>query len=120
MIEQVDNSVVSWARDVLKDVTITLSPPDDVHEGAGVSIYLLEFAKSTVMRGGPKRLPLEFSLRYLVTAWAEETAESHHALGQLIFAALEHPEYQIDFDPVPVALWSAFGIAPRPAIPAPR
>jgi hypothetical protein len=116
MIEQVDNNLAAWVRDVLKGVTVSLAAPDDSHEGIGISLYLLEFAQSPVLRGGPKRLPLQFSLRYLVTSWAEETADAHRAIGQLIFAAMEHPEYQIDFEPAPVALWSAFGISPRPSV----
>jgi hypothetical protein len=58
---------------------------------------------------------LQISLRYLVTVWGEETADVHRTLGQLIFAEMDHPEYQVDLEPAPVALWTAFGISPRPS-----
>ena len=115
MIEQVDKRLTEWMRDVIKGKTISLAPPNDTEKGSGISLYLLEFAQAPALRGGPKRPPLQFSLRYLVTTWAEEAADAHHTLGQLIFAAMEHPDYQVDLEAVPLALWTAFGIAPRPA-----
>jgi hypothetical protein len=115
MIEQVDKRLAEWMRDVLKGVTISLAPPNNTEKGSGVSLYLLEFAQSPALRGGPKRPPLQFSLRYLVTAWAEEAADAHRTLALLIFAAMDHPEYQVDLEAVPLALWTAFGITPRPA-----
>lgn len=115
MIEQVDKRLVAWMRDVLNGVTISLAPPNDTQSGNGVSLYLLEFAQSPALRGGPKRPPLQFSLRYLVTAWAEEAADAHRTLGQIIFAAMDHPDYQVDLEAVPLTLWTAFGISPRPA-----
>jgi hypothetical protein len=116
MIDQVDKDLVAWMQDVLDDVPISLAPPNDSQKGHGISVYLLEFAQSTVLRGGPKRPSLQFSLRYLVSAWAEDTADAHRSLGNLIFAAMEHPTYQLDFEPLPMELWTAFGILPRPSI----
>ncbi len=115
MIEQVDKHLVAWVQDVLNGITVSLSPPNDPQKGHSISLYLLEFAQSPALRGGPKRPPLRFSARYLVTAWSKDTAEAHNSIGKLIFAAMEHPDYQIDLEPVPVTLWSAFGIPPRPA-----
>src|SRR5262249_32982745 len=41
--------------------------------------------------------------------------EAHRLLGQLVFAAMENPEFEIDLTPVSVTVWNAFGVAPQPA-----
>jgi hypothetical protein len=42
----------------------------------------------------------------------------------LVFAALKHPELEVELDPLPVHTWSAFGIPPQPSfilrVPLPR
>jgi hypothetical protein len=54
-------------------------------------------------------------LRYLVTSWAENQAEAHNMLCQLLFAAMEHPEYEVELEPVPAEVWTAFGTIPMPS-----
>ena len=36
-------------------------------------------------------------------------------LGALVIGALENPEFEVEQDPVPISLWTALGIPPRPA-----
>ena len=36
-------------------------------------------------------------------------------LGALVVAALENPEFEVEQEPLPLSLWTALGIAPRPS-----
>jgi hypothetical protein len=36
--------------------------------------------------------------------------KAHHLLGELVFAAMEHPEYIAELEPLAAAAWSSFGI----------
>ena len=36
-------------------------------------------------------------------------------LGDLVVAALQTPEFEVEHEPLPLSLWTALGIAPRPA-----
>ncbi|HZH77837.1 MAG TPA: hypothetical protein VEY88_17555, partial [Archangium sp.] len=49
-------------------------------------------------------------------AGGDSPERAHHVLGQLVFAAMEEPEFEVDLAPLPVALWSALGVPPRPAL----
>jgi hypothetical protein len=75
---------------------------------------LLELGDDPALRS-TKRPPLQLTLHYLVTAWAEEPQEAHRLLGELAFATMTHVEHRIDLQPVPAAVWAALGLAPRPA-----
>jgi hypothetical protein len=58
---------------------------------------------------------LQLSLRYLVTTWAKQSEEAHRLLGELAFAAMEHPEFEVKLNPIPAETWKALGIIPRPS-----
>jgi hypothetical protein len=64
---------------------------------------------------GAQRAPLQFWLRYLVTAWAEKPSQAHAILGELLLAAMDIPEYEVELDNIPPMIWVGFGIPPRPA-----
>ena len=115
MIDEVDRRLREWAATVVGEVPVSLAPPSREREGeAGVGLYLFDLAESPSPRtSGPQ--PLQFLLRYLVTASSPEPEEAHRLLGELLFAALETPEMEVEVGAVPVALWQAFGAAPRPA-----
>ncbi|MCI0394188.1 MAG: Pvc16 family protein [Chloroflexi bacterium] len=115
MIEQVDKDLKSWVQAILNEIDLSLAPPGPAQPGRGVNLYLLELASAPPLRGGHSRPPLQFSLRYLVTAWAEEAEEAHQALGRLIFAAMENPKFEVELEPVPVETWLALGVKPQPS-----
>jgi hypothetical protein len=114
LIDQVDDHLVRWVETTLGPLTISLQSPEKMPEGQGVSLYLLSLAEKPPLQGA-HRVPLQFWLRYLVTAWSEEPSEAHALLGDLLLAAMDTPEYEIELDTIPPTLWTAFGIPPRPA-----
>ena len=114
MIEQIDGRLTAWVKSILNDITVTLSPPGQLPQDRGVSLYLLELVDAPPMRGGPKRPPLQLGLRYLVTTWATEPEAAHQALGKLIIAAMEQAEFEVELNPIPTTVWAAFGVPPQP------
>ena len=114
MIEQSDKQLIEWVKTVLGAVSVSLAPPERQPSGAQVNLYLLSLAAQPPPRTA-QRPPLQIGLRYLVTTWAEKPEEAHRMLGELVFGALDNAGFGVDLAELPVALWSAFGIAPRPA-----
>ncbi|MBI5667942.1 MAG: DUF4255 domain-containing protein [Chloroflexi bacterium] len=114
MIEQTDKRLREWAESVLDGTTVTFAPPAADQSGQAVSLYLMEFDTAPPPRG-MTRPPLQFTLVYLVTAQGYEPDEAHRLLGELIFAALDSTEFEVDLKPLPYAAWTAFGVPPQPS-----
>lgn len=115
MIEQVDQHLSEWIGSVLSgDVEISLLPPTGKGDKKAVGLYLKDILPSAPTRGA-RRPPLQVLLRYLITASAKNQFEAHQMIGQLLFAAMEHPEYEVELGPVPAEVWTAFGTIPMPA-----
>lgn len=114
MIEQADRRTREWVESVLPSTTVSFAAPGHVPDGRGVSLYLMRLADAPALHNVNHRTVLQISLGYLVTAWSDEQEEAHRLLGELVFAALENPQYQVDLKPLPNETWAAFGIAPQP------
>jgi len=104
-----------WVGSVLTEgVEVSLLPPSDPGDKRTVGLYLKDLLPSAPSRGS-RRPPLQVLLRYLVTCRANDPADAHNMLGRLLFAAMEHPEYEVELEPVPVDIWTAFGSVPLPS-----
>jgi hypothetical protein len=114
MIDQVDQRLKDWVSGVLGATEVSLAAPSQAESGQGVGLYLMELVQTPAPRS-VRRPPLQISLRYLVTAWAEEYEKAHRMLGVLMFAAMENSEFEVEQDPVPVSLWVALSVRPRPS-----
>ena len=115
MIEEIDQRLSEWIGSVLaEDIEVSLLPPAGMGEKKIVGLYLKDILPSAPTRG-TRRPPLQVLLRYLVTAWAKNPKEAHRILGQLLFAAMEHTEYEVELEPIPAQVWQAFGTMPMPA-----
>jgi hypothetical protein len=114
MIEQIDERLKDWVGSILKDVTVSLAPPEPARKSRTVRIYLMEIVQSQVPRT-IKRPPFQITLRYLVTAEDDDDQAAHRLLGELMVAALDTSEFEVESEPVPISLWSGFGVPPRPS-----
>jgi hypothetical protein len=115
-IEQTDQQLKAWCRDVLADVEVTFDGPaaqERRDRGSQVSLYLMGFAPlpSTC---GRAPAPYQLNLQYLVTVADNDAVKSHQLLAALAFAAMGNPDFELDLSALPPAAWSAFGVAPRP------
>lgn len=122
MLDQVDRRVRDWVLSVLGDVQVSLESPvassrgagAEVGTGSGVSLYLIECVAAPPPRG-VGRPPLQITLRYMVTTWAAKPEEAHRLLGDLLFAALDGKDYDVDLSHTDAATWAALGVSPQPS-----
>jgi hypothetical protein len=114
MIDQVDRRLKGWVNQVLESVDVHLDAPKNAEAGRGINLYLMHLAPLPPPSTN-KLPPLQLALRYLVTAWSDDPEEAHRLLGELVFAAMGHFEFQVELEPVPAEVWKAFGIPPRPS-----
>jgi hypothetical protein len=115
VIDTVDQRLLEWIGKLASRTKVLLASPGDMPGKQGVSLYLLEVIGNPPLRG-VQRPPLSLLLRYLITAWLEDAAKSDRLLGELMFAAMEEKEFEVEPAPLPLAAWQAFGVAPRPAV----
>lgn len=115
MIEKVDQRLSEWIGSVITgNIKVSLLPPAGAGDKKVVGLYLKDILPSAPTRG-TRRLPLQVMLRYLITASAKTQTDAHNMLSQLLFAAMEHPEYEVELEEIPPEVWTAFGTIPMPA-----
>ena len=114
MIDQVDGKLTDWARSILPSVDVSFAAPNEVEKGEAVNMYLMEISSTAPLRSG-HRPPLQITLRYLVTVKSDDLLAGHRMLGELMFAAMDDAEFEVEPEPVPVEVWRAFGVGPRPS-----
>ena len=114
MAEDFDRRLKDWVGTVIEGGDVSLAPPENQRTGRGVGLYLLELVQSPPPSSN-KRPPLQLALRYLITAWSGTPEDAHQMLVALMFAAMENKEFQVELEPLPVAVWTAFGVPPRPS-----
>jgi hypothetical protein len=114
VIDQTDGRLRDWVEEVDPDADVSLEPPSGDRPGRGVGLYLLGIGERPPPRGAD-RPPLQLWLRYLVTTWAEQPEEAHRLLLDLVFAAMEGSDMEVDLRDEPPDLWAALGAAPQPS-----
>jgi hypothetical protein len=114
MADELDGRLKDWVGSVIQGAELSLAPPEAQRTGRGVGLYLLELVQSPPP-STTKRPPLQLALRYLITAWSDKPEDAHQMLVQLIFAAMENKDFQVELEPIPMTVWSAFGVAPQPS-----
>jgi hypothetical protein len=116
VIDQGDQSVAEWIGSVLDGVDVSFDPPArEVAEKAIVSAYLLDLLPASASADNRRTPSQQLQLRYLITTAAKNPFEAHRMLGELVFSAMEHEEFQVDLEPLPPAAWQALNLAPAPA-----
>ena len=114
MIDQTDRRLATWIGGILDQVDVSLGPPGAADTARSVGLYLVELVQSPPARS-TRRPPFLMTLRYLVTTQAPKPEDAHEMLGTLVVAALDNPEFEVEQEPLPLSLWTALGIAPRPS-----
>lgn len=119
MIDERDTLLKAWVEGVVGKVQVTHDMVGVDADGTGVSLYLLTVSPDATVMPVPRipreRPPVRILLRYLVTTWAKTPPEAHRLLGQLLLQAMDHPEFVIESETLPLEGWEAFGIPPRPS-----
>jgi hypothetical protein len=113
VIEELDQQLTAWVDDVLPGATVTLESPAAAPT-ADVGLHLFEVTDLPPARG-EQRPPLQVQLGYLVTAGGADSSSAHARLGALLFAALQHPDYEVRFPGDMAAYWTAANVPPQPS-----
>lgn len=108
-----DEKLMQWVAQTLPGTSISLEPPAKQGDESAVGLYLMEVAQTPTPSTGT-RPPLRLMLKYLVTVRDQSPEKAHGKLVQLMLAAMETTEYEVDAEPLPLTVWGAFGVVPRP------
>jgi hypothetical protein len=114
MITESDQRLRSWIASLAGPITISNTPPGREETGSGVSLYLMEMSRAPLARKEHDQL-VQITARYLVTTWAEQAQDAHELLERLMLGAMDNPEVQVEFNPLLLSDWIAFGVVPRPS-----
>ncbi len=114
MAVESDGRLKDWVGSVIQGADLSLEAPGVRPTGRGVGLYLLELIQSPPPSTS-RRPPLQLALRYLVTAWSDKPEDAHQMLVDLMFAAMENSDFQVEQEPVPLTLWTALTVPPRPS-----
>jgi hypothetical protein len=113
-IDDIDRRLSDWIGSILEQVEVSLALPGESKTARNVGLFLLDLVHNPASRGA-RRPPIQIMLRYLVTTQADKPEEAHQMLGELVIAALQEPDFEVEQEPLPLSLWSALGVAPRPS-----
>jgi len=114
MADEFDERLKNWVGSTIQGVKLSLAAPETTKAGRGVGLYLLELIQSP-MPSTNRRPPLQLTLRYLVTVWSDKPEDGHQILVDLMFAAMENKDFQVELEPIPLTVWTAFGVPPQPS-----
>jgi hypothetical protein len=115
MIDTVDTDMLTWLTDVVAPLPVSLSAPSADPAAPGVACHLLSLCPDPPPRGN-RRPPVQARARYLITATCPEPLDAHRALGQVLVAATDRADIDIELDEQPPDLWRAFGVVPQAAV----
>ena len=113
MFEEADQYLKEWLATILPGTRVELTAPQEVSTGEGVSLYLMDLEAKPFTHESLKPA-WQVGLNYLVTTWAEQPEVAHRLLGELVFAALEKPEFEVELNSLPVESWTCYRLIPRP------
>jgi len=117
MIDQVDRELKAWVSNAgsIEETKITLAPPG--RDQGVVSLYLIQVVRVMTTHESPRNSPTPSTimLHYLLSVQDDDPFRAHRLLGDLMFAAIEDPDFEVNLDPFPLEAWTAFQQIPQPA-----
>ena len=113
-VDQVDRHLEEWIGAVLGKVTVSLTAPKDSQAARGVNLYLLNLVNAPLGRS-VKEPPHRIILHYVVTVSETDSHAMHRMLGELMFAAMNLPEVEVELEPLSPVVWSALGLVAQPS-----
>jgi hypothetical protein len=114
-VDEVDKRLEEWIGAVLGEVTVSLCAPKDAQTANGVNLYLLDLVSTPPGRSVKEPAPHRIVLRYVVTVSETDPHAMHRTLGELMFAAMNLPEVEVELEPLSPVVWSALGLMARPS-----
>lgn len=115
MVDHFEEPVKNWILTIAEGAELWLGPPNGQRAGAGVGLYLLEVMKAAPPNSTQRPVPLQLTLRYLITTWSDKPEETNQRLVELMLAAMQNADYEVEAEPLSASVWTALGAAPRPS-----
>jgi hypothetical protein len=112
-----EKGLVDWVRSVLgKDkAELSWGLPPGTAKSPTVGLTLLEILPTPIPRMAEKP-PLKLKLRFLLTVQAPDPQDAHRLLVALAFAAMDETDWDVEYGPLPAAMWLALGAPLQPSI----
>jgi Carboxypeptidase regulatory-like domain len=131
VLSDADGRLRAWLAEAAGDTTVVPGTPADddtrrdtgADRGAGdpaLTAYLLAIEPAPKLANDPHRpTPVVLRLRYVVAAQGPSDAAALELIDRLLAASVDSPlpaDLEVDFAPVPIDVWQALGVRPRPAV----
>lgn len=105
MIEKLDERLKVWAQTVVPEADVRLAAPCEYMDRRIIVMCLKELIQESQPSGaarpsGATQPPLEISLFFRVTAYAESPEIVQRLLMKLIYAAIEEPGFEVGRQPL--------------------
>lgn len=115
MIDDIDQKLKEWIITVIDGkFEVSFDHPGIQKTGSVVSIYLFNMENSIQRSSNARNIPQQLTLSYLLTVHTEDPIEGHRYLGDILYAAKSHTDFEVEFLAVPSHFWQAFGTPPLP------
>lgn len=115
MIDDIDQKLKEWVTTIIDgEFDVSFDHPGIKKTGSVVSIYLFNIENAIQRSSNARNIPMQLTLSYLLTVHTEDPIAGHRYLGDLLYAAKSHTDYEVEFQPVSSLFWQAFGTPPLP------
>lgn len=91
--DDVTREIVAWVQESLPDLPVRVLASDDVERRPEITVQLANIAPLP----GPRsdRAPFVLAIDYLISVRSDDPFAAHRAVGELLFAALRRPDFEI-------------------------
>src|SRR4029450_2400339 len=133
VLSDADGRLRAWLAEAAGDTPVVPGPPADdggtrratgaerAAGGSGLTTYLLAIEPAPKLAGDPHPpVPVVPRLRSPVAPPGPSDAEALELIDRLLAASVDTPlpaDLEVDFAGVPIDVWQALGVRPRPAGP---
>lgn len=116
MFAATDQLVADWVLACLPGRPACFRLPDKKTPAGGTPcLWLFELAPCARPEPATRRASLQVLLRYACWIAGLDPDENHRMLGDWCFAAMAHPDWQVQLPGPGPAFWQALGLPPQPA-----
>lgn len=117
MAVAIEDRLREWVQDVV-EADVQFTPPaalaTDDENTPVVHLYLIETTPTLPPRDTIRNL-LQIRQTYLVTVSRATPTTTQAHITELLFSVMQHPEFEVLNDPLPLAWWQVLQVHPRAA-----
>ena len=116
MTDSIEDKLREWASGVV-DADVQFTPPAELateDDAPVVHLYLIETTPTLPPRDTTRNL-LQIRQIYLVTISQATPTTAQTQIMELLFSAMQHPDFDALTDPLPLDWWQALEVRPRAA-----